>query len=82
MKWKCSYCGYVYDEDEGDPLSGIPPGTKFEDLPDDWKCPICGAPKDMFYPLLDMSRKELKEFLKKWRKMSQEERKKFVEGLR
>lgn len=49
-KWKCMVCGYIYDEDEGDPPdSGIaPPGTKFEDLPDDWVCPLCGAPKDMF----------------------------------
>lgn len=82
MRWKCGYCGYVYDEEEGDPLSGIPPGTKFEDLPDDWKCPVCGAPKEMFYPLIYKSRKELKEFLKKWRKMSEEERRMFVEGLR
>ena len=47
-KWKCIVCGYIYDEDEGDPDSGIEPGTKFEDLPDDWVCPLCGAPKDMF----------------------------------
>ncbi|AEC52520.1 rubredoxin [Pyrococcus sp. NA2] len=47
-KWKCTICGYIYDEDEGDPDSGIPPGTKFEDLPEDWVCPLCGAPKDMF----------------------------------
>ncbi|MDK2854633.1 MAG: hypothetical protein PWQ92_1527 [Thermococcaceae archaeon] len=47
-KWKCIVCGYIYDEEAGDPESGIPPGTKFEDLPDDWVCPLCGAPKDMF----------------------------------
>ncbi len=47
-KWKCIVCGYIYDEDEGDEDAGIAPGTKFEDLPDDWVCPLCGAPKDMF----------------------------------
>ncbi len=47
-KWKCMVCGYIYDEDDGDPESGVDPGTKFENLPDDWVCPLCGAPKDMF----------------------------------
>ena len=44
-KWKCNVCGYIYDEDAGDPDSGIDPGTKFEDIPDDWSCPVCGATK-------------------------------------
>jgi rubredoxin len=44
----CSVCGYVYDPAEGDPDNGIEPGTKFEDLPDDWACPVCGASKDQF----------------------------------
>jgi rubredoxin len=47
-KWRCLVCGYIYDEDGGDPDSKIPPGTKFEDLPDDWRCPICGAEKTQF----------------------------------
>ena len=47
-KWKCVVCGYIYDEEEGEPDNGIAPGTKFEDLPDDWVCPLCGAPKNMF----------------------------------
>ena len=47
-KYKCSVCGYVYNPEEGDPDSGIAPGTPFESLPDDWKCPVCGAPKDAF----------------------------------
>jgi flavin reductase (DIM6/NTAB) family NADH-FMN oxidoreductase RutF/rubredoxin len=47
-KYVCSVCGYVYDPAKGDPESGIKPGTKFEDLPDDWVCPICGATKDQF----------------------------------
>lgn len=46
--WKCLVCGYIYDEEEGDLDNGIAPGTKFEDLPDDWVCPLCGAGKDMF----------------------------------
>lgn len=51
MKWKCQCCGYVYDEDVGDPLNDIPPGTKFEDLPENWVCPVCGCPKSKFVPL-------------------------------
>ena len=47
-KWECLVCGYIYDPAEGDPDSGIAPGTSFEDLPDDWICPDCGAGKDMF----------------------------------
>ena len=47
-KYVCSICGYVYDEEKGIPEKGINPGTKWEDLPDDFKCPWCGAPKTMF----------------------------------
>lgn len=47
-KYKCSVCGYIYDPELGEEDSGIPPGTPFEKLPDDWKCPVCGAPKDSF----------------------------------
>lgn len=47
-KYVCEVCGYVYDPEEGDPDNGINPGTKFEDLPDDWECPVCGASKDDF----------------------------------
>jgi len=47
-KWVCLVCGYVYDEAVGDPDNGIPAGTKFEDLPEDWVCPICGVGKDQF----------------------------------
>jgi rubredoxin len=47
-KWECLVCGYVYDPAVGDPDGGIPPGTPFEDLPDNWVCPECGAEKDMF----------------------------------
>ena len=48
MKYVCSICGYVYDEEAGDPDNGIEPGTKFEDLPDDFACPLCGAGKEAF----------------------------------
>jgi rubredoxin len=49
-KYVCETCGYVYDPAVGDPDSGIAPGTAFEDLPDDWVCPICGVGKDEFSP--------------------------------
>jgi len=47
-KWKCKICGYIYDPEAGDPDGNIPPKTSFEKLPDDWVCPVCGAPKEMF----------------------------------
>ena len=47
-RYVCQICGYVYDPEKGDPDNGIAPGTKFEALPDDWVCPICGAGKDDF----------------------------------
>ena len=50
-KYKCRMCSYIYDPDIGDPDNGIEPGTAFEDLPDDWLCPECGADKDEFEPL-------------------------------
>lgn len=46
--WQCQLCHFTYESEKGDPISGIAPGTKFEDLPDDWCCPICGADKTMF----------------------------------
>lgn len=47
-KYVCTICGYVYDPEEGDPDGGIPPGTPFENIPDDWVCPLCGATKEDF----------------------------------
>ena len=47
-KYKCSVCGYIYDPEKGDPDGGIKPGIAFEDIPDDWVCPVCGAAKDQF----------------------------------
>jgi rubredoxin len=49
-KYVCTVCGYVYDPAEGDPDSGVAPGTAFEDIPDDWVCPVCAVGKDMFEP--------------------------------
>jgi len=42
-KCRCTICGYIYDPVEGDPDGGIAPGTSFEDLPEDWECPVCGV---------------------------------------
>jgi rubredoxin len=47
-KYECTICGYIYDPEQGDPDSNIEPGTPFEELPDDWVCPICAASKDFF----------------------------------
>ena len=47
-KYECDRCGYVYDSLKGDPENGIEAGTSFEDLPEDWECPDCGAPKEEF----------------------------------
>ena len=51
QKYQCIPCGYIYNPEEGDAMSGIDAGTSFEDLPDDWLCPICGVGKDQFEPL-------------------------------
>ncbi|MEA5051179.1 MAG: rubredoxin [Oscillospiraceae bacterium] len=48
MKYVCEICGWEYDEAVGDPDNGIAPGTKFEDLPDSFVCPVCGADKSQF----------------------------------
>ena len=47
-KYECGPCGHVYDPEVADPDNGIAPGTPFEELPDDWECPVCGVSKDMF----------------------------------
>ncbi len=47
-KYKCLVCGYIYDSAVGDPDNGIAAGTAFEQLPAEWVCPNCGAPKDQF----------------------------------
>lgn len=50
-KYVCDICGYVYDPQQGDPDSGIAPDTPFEEIPDDWVCPLCGVGKDQFSPM-------------------------------
>lgn len=47
-KYVCNVCGYVYDPEAGDPDNGVDPGTAFDDVPDDWTCPVCGAGKSDF----------------------------------
>ena len=47
-KYKCKVCGYIYDPERGDPDGNIPPGTLFENLPENWLCPVCGAYKEYF----------------------------------
>lgn len=47
-KYVCSVCGYIYEEEKGIPEAGIAPGTKWEDLPEDWDCPLCGSDKTVF----------------------------------
>ena len=47
-RWICTICQYVYDPATGDPNNGVPAGTSFESLPDNWVCPLCGAGKDAF----------------------------------
>ena len=49
-KFRCTVCGYIYDEEVGELSTKTPPGTKFSDLPNEWACPICGAPKEAFIP--------------------------------
>jgi len=50
-KWRCLTCGHIYDEELGDPEHGIAPGTRFEDIPDDWLCPECGVDKSFYEPV-------------------------------
>jgi rubredoxin len=50
-KWQCTICNYIYDPAKGDPENGVKPGTPWEELPEDWVCPDCGAPKSEFEKL-------------------------------
>jgi len=47
-RYVCTICGYIYDPSTGDPDNGVSPNTRFEDLPDSWECPVCGASKADF----------------------------------
>jgi len=46
--WQCRTCGYIYDEEQGDPAEGLAPGTRWADIPAGWICPMCGTPKSDF----------------------------------
>ena len=48
-KYKCEVCGYIYDPEAGDPDNGVAAGTSFEDIPEDWVCPLCGVGKDSLW---------------------------------
>jgi rubredoxin len=51
QKWICTICQYVYDPTDGDPVNEVPSGVSFEDLLEDWTCPVCKAGKSFFLPL-------------------------------
>jgi rubredoxin len=51
QKYECDVCGYIYDPEKGDPDSGVKPGTAWEDVPENWVCPDCGARKQDFSPV-------------------------------
>jgi rubredoxin len=51
MKYECEACGYIYDPANGDPDNGVPAGTQWEDVPEDWLCPLCSVDKSMFNPV-------------------------------
>jgi len=51
QQYKCRMCGYIYKPEKGFPVDGIKPGTDFNDVPDDWVCPVCGASKKEFKPV-------------------------------
>jgi rubredoxin/mannose-6-phosphate isomerase-like protein (cupin superfamily) len=55
QKFICGDCDYIYDPEKGDPTQNVAPGTAFDDLPDTWECPECGAPKSEFYPIIESS---------------------------
>ncbi len=52
-KWQCTLCGYIYDPNFGDPDNDVLSGTSFDELPEDWTCPVCGAQLDQFEPCND-----------------------------
>jgi len=55
--YKCTVCGYIYDPAKGDPDGGIKPGTPFEQIPDTWVCPVCGADKSVFEKVNELSQR-------------------------
>ncbi|HOB15407.1 MAG TPA: rubredoxin [Novosphingobium sp.] len=53
QRYRCTYCSMIYDEELGLPEEGLPPGTRFADIPEDWYCPQCGTEKSGFLPVED-----------------------------
>lgn len=53
QKWICTVCRHIYDPDEGDPVNDVPPGTSFEELLQEWHCPVCEAGRTLFEPYPD-----------------------------
>lgn len=51
QKYVCDVCGYIYDPEVGDPTNGVPSGTAWENVPEDWECPDCGVGKESFEPV-------------------------------
>lgn len=60
LQYICHACGYIYDEEQGDPDGGLPPGTRFADIPDGWACPLCGVTKNDFAPYVPPSMEALR----------------------
>lgn len=60
LQYICHACGYIYDEEQGDPDGGLPPGTRYADIPDDWACPLCGVTKNDFEPYVAPSMEVLR----------------------
>lgn len=60
LQYICHACGYIYDEEHGDPDGGLPPGTRFADIPDDWACPLCGVTRNDFEPYAAPSMEAIK----------------------
>lgn len=82
MKYVCNICGWIYDPAVGDPGSGIDPGTAFEDIPDSWVCPLCGATKADFSPVKEDSAKpETKLYEKMTLKLARENARKKLRGI-
>ncbi len=52
-KWRCTVCDYIYDPRAGDPDNGVEPGTAWENVPDDWVCPICSVGKELFEEVIE-----------------------------
>jgi rubredoxin len=50
-RYQCQVCGHIYDPARGEPRQDVPPGTDFEELPEDWVCPVCASPKHMYEPM-------------------------------